>query len=273
MAAAQPETTVTRVQGLLGTPLLVTTYDELGARLVRETRQGVVFAVDFSNTHIVALRRHDPAFRRQTDSFRYFIPDGMPLIWCLNFAGVGLRDRVYGPAFMDHFLRGLPGVTSHYLVGGGEECSRKLREKYSAVNPGLRFIGGFHGRVDEQGRLADADTAQVREELASLRPDFIWVGLGAPKQYAWLARHNALLSRGVVLTVGQAFDVNAGTKPDAPAWMQRLGLTWLYRLLSEPTRLGPRYLKYNSLFLFYVLWDGLRGRLFAPPAEEPARPS
>ena len=66
--------------------------------------------------------------------------------------------------------------------------------------------------------------------------------------------------RGVILTVGFAFDVNAGMKPDAPLWMQRVGLTWVFRLASEPRRLLGRYLRYNFLFLFYLAVDGLRGR-------------
>jgi N-acetylglucosaminyldiphosphoundecaprenol N-acetyl-beta-D-mannosaminyltransferase len=72
--------------------------------------------------------------------------------------------------------------------------------------------------------------------------------------------HQHLIRRGVVFTVGFAFDVNAGMKPDAPPWMQRLALTWLFRLLSEPKRLGSRYAKYNLLFLWYLLRDGIRGK-------------
>lgn len=260
---ALPEMPAPRVQHLLGTPLLLTDYEELARRLAMKSRSGPAFLVDFSNTQIVTMRRHEPNFRRLTQCFRYFIPDGMPLVWCLNAAGAGLSDRVYGPSFMDLCLRGLSGVTTHYLVGGSPDCGRRLREKYVALNPGLRFAGGFHGCCDDEGRLNDKDENQIQQEISATRPDFIWIGLGAPKQYAWLARHSHLLNRGVVLTVGQAFDVNAGTKPDAPPWMQRAGLTWLFRLASEPRRLGRRYLKYNSLFVSYVIWDGLRGRLFA----------
>ncbi|MFN0069650.1 MAG: WecB/TagA/CpsF family glycosyltransferase [Limisphaerales bacterium] len=273
MLPASPPMAVPRVMGLLGTPLLLTSYAGLAELLEARSAADPPVVVDFSNTHIVTMRRHQPEFRRLTGGVNWFVPDGMPLIWCLNRAGAGLRDRVYGPTFMDHCLRGLSGVTSHYLVGGSEECGRKLREKYSVLNPRLRFVGGFHGRCGDDGRLSAEDEERVAREIRDTRPDFVWIGLGAPKQYAWLASNHALLPRGVVLTVGQAFDVNAGLRPDAPAWMQRLGLTWFYRLASEPARLGPRYLKYNSLFLFYVLWDGLRGRLFAPPTEEPARPS
>jgi N-acetylglucosaminyldiphosphoundecaprenol N-acetyl-beta-D-mannosaminyltransferase len=103
----------------------------------------------------------------------------------------------------------------------------------------------------------------VIEEINRLSPDFIWVGFGTPKQQAWVKRYKPRLRRGVILTVGFAFDVNAGMKPDAPPWMQRLGLTWIYRLASEPRRLASRYVRYNTLFLFYLLWDGLRGRAWS----------
>jgi N-acetylglucosaminyldiphosphoundecaprenol N-acetyl-beta-D-mannosaminyltransferase len=86
--------------------------------------------------------------------------------------------------------------------------------------------------------------------------------LGTPKQQAWVHKYKSQIRRGVVLAVGFAFDVNAGMKPDAPLWMQRVGLTWVYRLASEPRRLVTRYLKFNSLFLFYLLRDGLRGEAF-----------
>src|SRR5581483_11449535 len=110
------------------------------------------------------------------------------------------------------------------------------------------------------GSLAPADETQVMDEINRLSPEFIWVGFGTPKQQAWLRRYKPRVRRGVILTVGFAFDVNAGMKPDAPLWMQRFGLTWVFRLASEPRRLGMRYARYNFLFLWYLLRDGLRGR-------------
>ena len=109
-------------------------------------------------------------------------------------------------------------------------------------------------------------------ELNRLSPDFIWIGFGTPKQQGFVRRYKSRIRRGVLLTVGFAFDVNAGMKPDAPLWMQRLGLTWIYRLCSEPRRLGPRYFKYNFLFLWYLATDTLRGKAWSKPRQsfEPA---
>jgi N-acetylglucosaminyldiphosphoundecaprenol N-acetyl-beta-D-mannosaminyltransferase len=123
-------------------------------------------------------------------------------------------------------------------------------------------VGSFHGRCGADGMLLDGADEQITAELNRLSPDFIWLCFGAPKQQTWMMRHKPMIRRGVMMTVGFAFDVNAGTKPDAPVWMQRSGLTWLFRICSEPRRLGPRYVKYNFLFLWYLVWDGLRGRLF-----------
>jgi N-acetylglucosaminyldiphosphoundecaprenol N-acetyl-beta-D-mannosaminyltransferase len=124
----------------------------------------------------------------------------------------------------------------------------------------VRFVGGYHGRCDAAGRLDPADEIRVIGEINRLSPDFIWLGLGTPKQQAWVHRYRPALRRGVLLGVGFGFDVNAGLKPDAPAWMQRTGLGWLFRLAAEPRRLLGRYCKCNTLFLAYLLWDGLRGR-------------
>jgi N-acetylglucosaminyldiphosphoundecaprenol N-acetyl-beta-D-mannosaminyltransferase len=245
---------------VLGTPLLVTDYAGLGAKCQAWARQEGCAALAFTNTQIVTLRRRDAVFRELTSAFDRFVPDGMPLIWCLNRAGAGLRDRVYGPTFMRKFLATVPGEFTHYLIGGSEECGAKLRAAFARVNPAIRFIGAFHGKCLPDGRFESASEERVLEEINRLSPDFVWVGLGAPKQEAWVKHYKSRLRRGVILTVGFAFDVNAGMKPDAPAWMQRFGLTWIFRLWSEPRRLGPRYLQYNLLFLWYLLRDGVGGR-------------
>jgi N-acetylglucosaminyldiphosphoundecaprenol N-acetyl-beta-D-mannosaminyltransferase len=245
---------------LLGTPLLMTDYAGLSAQCLAWAGGTGCVAMEFANTQIITMRRHEPSFRELTAPTDFFLPDGMPLIWCLNLAGAGLRDRVYGPTFMRYFLTKVPAGYTHYLLGGSEACAAQLRKIFEQLNPGVKFAGGFHGRCQPDGRLEGTAEESVLAEINRLSPDFIWVGFGTPKQQAWIHRHKPLLKRGVILSVGFAFDVNAGTKKDAPAWMQRLGLTWVYRLASEPRRLLPRYVRYNSLFLFYLLKDGLCGR-------------
>lgn len=246
---------------VLGTPLRVTTYGALTAELQEKSRQAGSFAVDFTNTHIVTMRRYDPGFRELTSQFDYFIPDGMPLVWCLNRQGAGLKDRVYGPTFMRECVLASPAPFTHYLLGGSDDCVRRLKDFFLRRNPTIKFVGS------RSGYFKPEQESEIVEEINCLSPDFVWIGLGTPKQQAWIHRHKAHIKRGIVLAVGFAFDVNAGTKPDSPLWMQRLGLGWLHRVLSEPSRLGPRYLKNNSMFIFYLLWDGLRGLAFASPSD------
>jgi N-acetylglucosaminyldiphosphoundecaprenol N-acetyl-beta-D-mannosaminyltransferase len=245
---------------VLGSPLLVTDYDGLAAYCRQWARQPRCVLMEFVNTHIVTMRRHDAAFRDVMSAYDFLLPDGMPLVWCLNRAGAGLRDRVYGPAFMKRFLEAVSGDFTHYLLGGSSECGARLREVFTRVNPRVKFVGSFHGRCGINGLIEGESEQTVIEEINRLSPDFIWVGFGTPKQQAWARQHKHLIKRGVILTVGFAFDANAGLKPDAPLWMQQRGLGWLHRLGSEPRRLGPRYLKFNLLFFCYLLWDGLRGR-------------
>lgn len=244
---------------VLGTMLQVTAYDDFTAELQRLSRQAGVVAVDFSNTQIVTLRRHEPGFRKLTSQFDYFIPDGMPLIWCLNLQGAGLRDRLYGPTFMRRCVLASPAPYTHYFLGGSDECVSRLKNFFLSQNPDIKIIG------TRNGYFRPSQEPEILEEINRLSPDFIWVGLGTPKQQSWIDRYRGQLKRGIVLAVGFAFDVNAGTKPDAPLWMQRLGLTWVFRLASEPRRLGWRYLKYNALFVFYLAWDGVRGRAWKKP--------
>ncbi|MEY2408769.1 MAG: N-acetylglucosaminyldiphosphoundecaprenol N-acetyl-beta-D-mannosaminyltransferase [Verrucomicrobiota bacterium] len=254
------------VRHVLGTTLEVTNYAALARRCCELAARPVPTAIEFANTQIVTMRRHEPHFRGITCRFDHFEPDGMPLIWCMNRKGAGLKDRVYGPTFMRILLCETPAPFTHYILGGSEEVGRRLLKSVQEWNPQIRVAGSYHGKCNLNGELADA---AVLEEINRLSPDFIWVAFGTPKQQAWIHHNKSRIRRGLLLSVGFALDVNAGTKPDAPAWMQRLGLGWLFRLASEPGRLGPRYLKYNSLFLFYLFWDCLRGRVFAPPSDSP----
>ncbi|HEY0370323.1 MAG TPA: WecB/TagA/CpsF family glycosyltransferase [Chthoniobacterales bacterium] len=233
---------------LLGTPLLATSYAEFTEYCRDLARSGRTTAVDLTNTHIVTLRREDLHFREITSRFDYFVPDSTPLIWCLNRKGAGLRDRVYGPAFMRYCIEHSPPPLTHYLLGGSAECVRRLIARF-----------GSHAQIigSHDGYFKAADEPTILAEINRLSPDFIWVGLGTPKQQDWIHRHKPLIPRGVLFAIGFGFDVNAGMKKDAPAWMQRLGLTWVFRALSEPRRLLIRYLRYNSKFIYYLLRDAL----------------
>ena len=134
--------------------------------------------------------------------------------------------------------------------------------------PGLEVVG-THSPPFRQ-LTPEEDAAEVAL-INAARPDYVWIGLGAPKQDLWAARQRAVLDAPVLLAVGAAFDFHSGGLRRAPAWMQRTGLEWLFRLLAEPRRLIRRYAVTNTRFVYLVGKGMVIGR--APQASSLSRPS
>jgi len=242
-----------RVFNVIGTDLLATDYESLVDDLIASWRKGEPRTLSFCNTYMVARRRHIPAYREVCAVCDTSLPDGMPLIWCMNSQGAGMMDRVYGPIFMERFIRRSPREIRHYFLGGDVECLRRLCENAQQLNPDLQLVGSQHGFLSEK------DDPVLLAEIDACEPDFIWIGMGTPKQDEWAARNRAHFSKAILLPVGSSFEILAGVKGIPPMFFQKLGLTWFFRMCSEPGRLIPRYVKWNSLFLFYLLRDLLLG--------------
>jgi len=229
---------------VIGTPCLNTSHEDLLGRLEKHVGDsGAVLSVDFTNVHIVTMRRTDRSFAADTTEVDWYVPDSQILKWAVNLRGGSMPERVYGPDFLAHAVRHCSADTTHYFLGASQECLELLLEKLREARPDLKIVGSHNGY------FGDDKNDEIIADIEARDPDFIWVGLGTPKQQAWINTHKSRFSRGALLAVGFAFDVNAGTKKDAPGWMGKAGLTWLYRLASEPRRLFGRYFYYNSLFL------------------------
>jgi N-acetylglucosaminyldiphosphoundecaprenol N-acetyl-beta-D-mannosaminyltransferase len=197
--------------------------------------------------HAISEARRDPAFRRILNESFLTTPDGMPLVW-LGPAGVG---RVYGPDLMlESCDAGRAVGLRHYFYGGKPGVAEQLRQRLITRFPGLEVVGTF---TPPFRPLSVAENAALYADVARTRPDVIWIGLGTPKQERFMAEHWRTLDAGLLIGVGAAFDFHSGRIPQAPRWMQRSGLEWLFRLGTEPRRLGPRYLKTNPLFLARIL--------------------
>lgn len=240
---------------VVNTPLLPTSYEELSDWVCSNGNCMPPCIIDFTNTHIVTLRALDPNFEKITNGVTLFVPDSTPLTWCVNLLGGKMEDRVYGPAFMNYCLKHSPSTVRHYFLGASKECLELLVANAKKLNPDLCIAGTHHGYFNEESEPA------VVAEVNAATPDCIWIGLGTPKQQEFYFRNRGSFSSGILLLVGFAFDVNAGTKRDAPPLLQRLGLTWLFRMICEPKRLLPRYLKFNSLFLLFFT-ESLLSKLF-----------
>ncbi|WP_193210806.1 WecB/TagA/CpsF family glycosyltransferase [Luteolibacter marinus] len=254
-----PEKTI-----VLNTPCVLTDKKRLTASLAEacRSRAGSALSVDFTNVHIVAMRTVDEGFHRSTSNVDWFVSDSQVLTWAISSLGAEAHERVYGPEFLDYFVRNGDAALTHYFLGASQECLDLLLRRLSEIRPELKVVGsrnGYFSPADEEAILASINAA---------KPDILWIGLGTPKQQEWISRFKDRLDAGAVLAVGFAFDVNAGTKKDAPKWMGPLGLTWLYRLACEPRRLWQRYFYYNSVFLAKLLRQLATGRPTGSPAAD-----
>jgi N-acetylglucosaminyldiphosphoundecaprenol N-acetyl-beta-D-mannosaminyltransferase len=247
---------------IFGIPVASVTYDSALEYIKKLAHEPHPTAVCPANTHILAEARHNPEFAQVLAKFDLVLPDGMPIVWTLNRLGAKLTDRVYGPYFMRHTLRNTPRPWRHFFFGDTEACLAQLRRVATQLQPDIEICGSISPPFR---LLTEADEALFAETINRAAPDFIWVALPGVRMERWIIANQPRFHRGVFLAVGDAFSLLSGHRPFAPAWMQRLGLTWLFRLSSEPLRLGPRYLRYNSLFLFYLLWDSLCKRTLGKP--------
>ena len=241
---------------ILGTPVAVVDYEsaiEESCRLAGTARPAAVAA---SNTHIVSLARHRPDFGEVMRRFDLVLPDGMPLRWSLNAQGAKLTDRVYGPYFMEKMIRATPRPWRHFFFGGTEETLRDLVTHLREIQPDIEIAGTLSPPFRAWNEM---DEAEFSRTIAESKADFVWVALGGERQERWIIDNLGRHTRGVFFAVGDAFMLLAGRRAFAPAWMQRTGITWAYRLWQEPRRLWRRYTQFNSLFLFYTVRDALLG--------------
>lgn len=236
---------------VLNTPCILTTKQQLTADLtnVCKSERDSALSVDFTNVHIVAMRLEHSEFLNSTKSVDWFVSDSQVLTWAVSWLGgrSGEHERVYGPDFLDYFIRHADASLTHYFLGASQECLDKLLIELQSIRPELKIVGSRNGYFN------DADNDQIVAGVNSVEPDVLWVGLGTPKQQDWANQYKSKLKVGAILAVGFAFDVNAKTKPDAPKFLGPLGLTWLYRLICEPRRLWRRYTHYNLYFLRHLL--------------------
>lgn len=200
-----------------------------------------------SGVHGVMESQRDPDLRAIHNRAGLVTPDGMPLVWLCRRAGYRETRRVYGPdLLLAACERFLTTGARHFFYGGAEGVADLLARRLSERYPGLALAGTYSPPF--RPLTEDEDVAVIRR-IDDSEADIVWVGLSTPKQERWMAAHVGQVAAPVLIGVGAAFDFHAGLKKQAPRWMQRAGLEWLYRLLQEPRRLGPRYLVNNPKFV------------------------
>ena len=208
--------------------------------------------------HGLVSAQRDPAVRAALNGAGLATQDGMPLAWRSRSAGFADAERVCGTDLMEAMLSiSADRQHRHYFYGGQAATLDKLVAAVRARFPGMIVAGQ---RSPPFRVLSEAEDAADIAAINAARPDFVWVGLGMPKQEKWMAAHVGRIDAVAMLGVGAAFDFLAGVKPRAPLWMQRMGIEWLFRLASEPRRLASRYIIDNAMFVAYSLQQmaGLR---------------
>lgn len=237
-----------RDRPVLGVPLALTDYectlDWIDAAVDAGHRGYLCVAA----THTVVACGEDAELREAVLGADFTVPDGQPLVWALRLLGDRLSNRVYRPDLMDRWCaRAALSGRRFYLYGGRDRAAvDRLAEALRLRHPGLRIAGAHSPPFRE---LTAAEEDAVVEDIHRSGADVVWVGIGVPKQEKWMARMRPRLDAAVLIGVGAAFDFHAGLIPQAPGWMQRLGLEWLFRLAHEPRRLWRRYLRYNPRFM------------------------
>lgn len=205
--------------------------------------------VHLCNAFTLALADRDASFKALLRQAAINFPDGKSVVWANKLLHRGLRipgDRVYGPdLFLDVFELGQEAGLRHYLLGSTDSVLSKLEAELRRRFPKAEVVGVSSPPFREQ---SVQERAEQLSHIVASRAQVVWVGLGTPKQ-DWESALLARESNAVFVAVGAAFDFVAGEKKQAPLWMQRSGLEWLFRLFSEPRRMWKRYLFGNLGFL------------------------
>ena len=202
-----------------------------------------------ANVHTTVTASEDEAYRQVQNGAAMALPDGGPLSAFSRKHGFPEAARVTGPDLMREVLaRSAEKGWRHYFYGSTDETLAILEQKLKERYPGAQIAGMYSPPFRT---LTPEEDAGAVERINAARPDFVWVGLGAPKQERWMADHQGRV-QALMIGVGAAFDYEAGNIKRAPRWMQKCSLEWLYRLMQDPGRLFKRYLSTNMKFLFWT---------------------
>lgn len=244
---------------MLGIPLAVSGYEQVVDWMEEMVAAGARGYVTAAAVNLVMSAREDPEAMAAVLGATLAVPDGQPLVWALRALGHPGATRVYGPDLMLRFCaRAAASGTPIYLYGGRTpEALELLEARLRARLPGLRIAGGFSPPFRP---LTAEEEQRAIAEINSSGAAVVWVGTGQPKQEKWMHHMRPHLTAPLLVGVGAAFDFHAGLVPQAPAWMQRSGLEWVYRLAREPRRLWRRYARYNPRFIAGFLRQYLRER-------------
>jgi N-acetylglucosaminyldiphosphoundecaprenol N-acetyl-beta-D-mannosaminyltransferase len=222
---------------------------------VLQRRKGYICV---TGVHGVMEAQTNEQFRSILNQAYLCTPDGMPMVWAGRLCGHRTISRVYGPDLMLELCAwSEKNPCRHFFYGGASGVAESLRDRLKEQFPSLHVVGCYTPPFQP---LSPGEKQELQETIQAAKPDIMWVGLSTPKQEKFMAEFLSQLRVTLMIGVGAAFDFHAGRVRQAPRWMQRSGLEWLYRLFQEPRRLAGRYLRNNPVFVLKILGQflGLR---------------
>lgn len=258
-------------RNVLGVLIDAIDYEAATDQVLSAARERRPLALTALAVHGVMTGVQDPEHNARLNAFDVVTPDGQPVRWALNLLHrARLADRVYGPALTLRVLarcadEGLPV----YLYGSTEETLSRLVPALQRMFPGLKLAGVEASKFRP---ARPGEDVEIADRIRSSGARVVLVGLGCPRQEVFAYTMRPLLDMPL-LAVGAAFDYHAGLLRKPPAWMQRAGLEWLWRLGLEPGRLWRRYLLLNPAYLARLFAQKIRLWRPVPPPPATERPT
>lgn len=202
-----------------------------------------------SNVHTTVTSYEDSEYCDIQNGGIMALPDGGPLSSVGRKRGHSKMARVTGPSLMGEIFNiSAENEYRHFFYGSTEETLEKLSSKLDKKYPELQIAGIYSPPFRP---ITEEEDEMIVKMINDTNPDFVWIGLGAPKQEKWMAMHQGKI-QGLMIGVGAGFDYYSENIKRAPEWMQDNNLEWLYRLIQDPKRLFSRYLKTNTKFIWLI---------------------
>ena len=241
-----------QTQPVFGMPIDAVSFADALNRVMAWGHAAESRYVVLANVHVVVTASREPEFGAAVAAADMATPDGAPVAWMVGKLGKTRQERVSGPDLTWALLgRCESEALPVYFFGSSRETLSQLAARIGVAFPAL-VVAGFEAPPFRP--MTECEDTEAVARINNSGVGLVFVGLGCPKQEHWMLAHRGRV-KAVMLGVGAAFDFHAGTSSRAPAWMRENGLEWLHRLLSEPRRLGKRYLVTNTLFVLGAGWQ------------------
>jgi N-acetylglucosaminyldiphosphoundecaprenol N-acetyl-beta-D-mannosaminyltransferase len=205
--------------------------------------------ISATGAHGIIYANKNEEFKAILNQFYLNLPDGMPGVWIGKLKGAKQMKRCYGPDFFkDLMIASANKPVKHFFCGGKEGVADELKEKCGRKFNNYNIVGTF---CPPFRKMSEEELIELGQRINASGADIVWIGLSTPKQeqFAWQLRN--YIKVHFIITVGAAFDFHTDKVKQAPSWIQKIGMEWFYRLISEPKRLYKRYLEIVPLFILY----------------------